>query len=128
MSSETSISKIQKCLVMRNGIELWIDDDKSAAVMTSLVASSKGMMMIDGRLLNAVDIMGIFTPQDLEDYHRTKRGMWKCRYSNWHERDEICECARNLTPKFVGVEQTPEQRQKSREALDKVKKQIIKSI
>jgi hypothetical protein len=111
-------------LVMRNGIELWIDEDKSEAVMKSLVENSKGMMMIDGRLLNAVDIMGIFTPKDLEDYHKTKRGMWKCRYGNWHERDGQCECARNIQPTFKSEEQTPEQRAKAREALDKVREEL----
>lgn len=91
---ETSIAKKQMCLIMRNGIELWLDEDKAESVGSSLLSNSKGIMKIDGRFINSVDIIGIFTPADLEEYRKIKRGMWKCKYNCWHEKEGICECGR----------------------------------
>jgi len=126
MLGETSITNPQMGLVMRNGLELWLDKEKAMDIGESMLSSPKGIMRIDGRFINAVDIIGIFTPQDLEDYHKVKRGQWRCKYGNWHSRDENCECARNMTKTTVmpDYEQTPEQRAKAREAIDKVRAEL----
>lgn len=93
--SETSIAKIQKCLVMRNGIEIWLDADKSERVEMALVASPKGMLRLEGRLINAVDIIGIYLPEDLTDMQNRKQGMWKCKHNKWHNKGDDCTCHTN---------------------------------
>jgi hypothetical protein len=28
----------------------------------------------------------------MEDYTRRKNGQWKCKYGNWHDKGEKCNC------------------------------------
>jgi len=39
-----------------------------------------------------MDVVGVFNAQDLDELKRRKQGQWKCKYQNWHLRDEICDC------------------------------------
>lgn len=118
------VSKIQRVLRMKSGIEIWIDSDKADKIITYLQQQKTGFGMVENRMINLVEIEGIFTPTDLEDLKRTKLGQRKCKYGNWHSKDEDCECGRNIQPNFEYKEQTPEQRAKAREALDKVREEL----
>lgn len=87
------LSKQQRCLYVRVGIQVWIDEDKSQKIQADLSGKeSKGMVMVEGRLINLADVVGIFTPQDIEDLTRRKNGQWKCEKGVWHDRGEKCEC------------------------------------
>ncbi len=84
------ISKKQKCIVMRVGAELWVDEDK-LSVLEGLMETQK-FIKIDGNLIAVSDILGIYKPEEMEDVTKRKNGMTKCRYGNWHDRGEQCAC------------------------------------
>ena len=75
---------------MRNGIEIWLDNDKANIIGKSLIQNSRGMLKIENRFLNAVDILGIFKPQDLDDLKKRQKGWWQCNKGFWHAKNEEC--------------------------------------
>ncbi|MDD4411782.1 MAG: hypothetical protein PHO58_04730 [Bacilli bacterium] len=95
------ITKPQKCIVMRNGAEIWIDEDK-ANELEIILANLKESKFIfsDGRTFNTADISNILLPEDMEDITRRKNGQWKCKYGHWHERGEQCSHGFNGLEKY----------------------------
>lgn len=86
------IAKKQKCLMIRNNVEVWMDEEKWQKLEFALKNSIGKFVEIEGRIINTADIVGIFLPADLEDLKRRKNGQWKCEYGNWHNRGDDCEC------------------------------------
>jgi len=84
------LSKNLYCLVMRNGIQIWKEKERLEKIMLSL-GSGQRFVEIDGEFVNTADILGIFTPQTMEELNRRKNGQWKCEYGQWHERHDKCE-------------------------------------
>ena len=83
------IAKDLKCILTRQGIEIWIEEEKVKELAKILVNSTNSMFIkYDGRLINTADITGIFTPQDMEDYTRRKNGQWKDKSGEWKDRFE----------------------------------------
>jgi hypothetical protein len=113
---------------MKSGIEIWIGYQKAEKVMDYLKQQKTGFGMIEDRLVNLVEIEGIFCPVDLDDLKRTKLGQRKCKYGNWHNKDENCECGRNMQPlpTYTDIlnEKTPEEKQKAMEAIEKVREEL----
>jgi hypothetical protein len=102
MSKE--LTKEQKCIVMRNSFEIWIDKEKAEQLQKDLETGKvNGFLRIENRTLNAVDISGIFSSIDIEDMHHKKQGDYQCKYSVWHKRGDICYCGQAPSPKeFYG--------------------------
>ena len=99
METQTAITKKQKCIYLRNNVEIWLDEEKAQNVETMLVGrlSNGKFFKAEGRLLNVADIVGIFYATDLDELKRRKQGQWKCEYSEWHSKDEInCDCGKFL--------------------------------
>lgn len=89
----TQLVKIQRCLIMRNGLEIWIDEEKAEIIGNDLVKGQlKGILKIEGRYLNTVDIIGIFTAEDVSDLTCRKNGQWKCENGQWHDKNKKCDC------------------------------------
>lgn len=101
------ITKNLMCLAIRNGVELWIEENKLGN-MVVLLEKNK-FNIIDGRLVNTADVVGIFKASDMADYTRRKngqwqdeegewrnRGEWKCDYGNWHTKNDWCKCTNSL--------------------------------
>lgn len=86
------IANKQKCIVIRYGIEIWIDEDKWKKLEFALDNQIGQFYNIEGRRVNKADLVGIFYPIDLEEMKRRKNGQWKCGYGQWHNRGEVCEC------------------------------------
>ena len=100
-NSSTSITKKQKCLFMRNEIEIWVDEDRAKELEGILTANPRAIVRFEGRVLNTVDIVGVFLPEDLEDLKRRKLGQWKCKHNRWHNKDEDCNCGQKY-PNWTG--------------------------
>lgn len=82
-----------KCLVMRNGIELWIDGEKAEILESKLSNLDKHVFFTyEGRVINTADISGLFTAQDMADQEKRKNGQWRCERGNWHDKKSKCEC------------------------------------
>lgn len=86
------IANQMKCIVMRNGIEIWTDARKAEQFEQDWVHGLKGAVTFEKRTLNTADILGVFLPDDMEDLIRRKNKQWKCQHGNWHDRNEKCEC------------------------------------
>lgn len=83
------VSKNLVCLLMRNGIEIWLEKDRADNLVTALTAIKESKFInYDGRLINSADVSGLFTPQDMEDYTRRKNGQWKTSGGTWKDRFE----------------------------------------
>lgn len=93
MKNENEICKPQLVICLRNGIEIYVDEEIGRELMEDRVAGRiKGDIIIAGRCLNSVDISGIVFPRDIEDNVRRKSGMWKCKHGTWHSKADKCDC------------------------------------
>jgi len=87
MSQE--ISKNLMCIVMRGGIEVWIEYDKLGSLMDLL--ETKRFVKVENQIINTADISGIYDAKTVEDNWYKKNGYWKCKQGNyWHKRNEEC--------------------------------------
>ena len=98
------VSKQLVCVVLRNGIELWVESDRANNLIANLrTATGSKFIGFEDQMINSADIVGVFTPQTMEDSIRRKNGQWKCNLNTWHERQERCECddvIKNLKQKY----------------------------
>ena len=96
----TEITKKQECIFIRNGIEIWVDEDKAVQIKTDLLQGiANNFIKAGNRIINVKEIVGIFNPDDLEDLKRRKNGQWKCDYGEWHNRGENCGCHKSRLDK-----------------------------
>ena len=81
-------------IVMRNGVEVWIEQDKIQALKNALMSSKEHSRFIevDGKVINTADVVGIFDPKTMEDMTHRKNGRYKCQFGVWHERNDKCGC------------------------------------
>ena len=93
MTQELSKNLMVVCI--RNGINVWLEDDQIVGLKVALKQSKESKFIeIGSRYLNTADIVGIFTPQDMEEQNKRKQGLWKCNHNEWHLPRERCECWR----------------------------------
>ena len=123
----TNLTKAQRCIKMRDGIEIWVDEDKVIKIQDDLINGNVGRFItINGSMLNVVDITGIYRPEEMEDVKRRKNGEWKCKYGVWHTRGQECDCRPKITGKpdylkpIIRTKTHKENMQIMREAMGKV--------
>lgn len=92
MSKE--ITKQQNCVLIRGGIELWIDTERVIELEKALQDSTKRFLKINGQLINSFEIIGLFTPESIAERHRLQTGEWKCQKGRWHEKKHRCDCSK----------------------------------
>jgi hypothetical protein len=88
------ITKNLMCVVIRGGLEVWIDDDRVNNLMAVIEKSS--VVKIEKNVINTKDIVGIFTPEVMKERDIRKRGDWDCSYGNTHQKYEKCICLNKL--------------------------------
>lgn len=89
----TELANQQKCIVLRNGLEVWVDATLATQIETDWISGAlKGPLRVAGRVINTADISAICLPQDMFDLGHRKNGQWKCRAGRWHDRGEKCNC------------------------------------
>lgn len=87
------ITKNLMVVVMRSGIEIWIERDKIEKFISILnTADTSKFINIGDEVVNTADITGIFSPKTMESVVNKKNGRWLCKYNVWHERGEKCGC------------------------------------
>jgi hypothetical protein len=90
MSNE--LAKQQKCILLRSGVEIWVDLEKAEKLETILVADPKTRFIkFENKTFNSTDVVGIFPASDMEDRTRRKNGEWQCLKGYWHDRGEKCD-------------------------------------
>lgn len=84
-----------RIIVLRNGIQISIEKDRVNKIMNLM--EQRKFIEIDGRIINTVDIAGIFRTEDLEAVTRRKNGQWQ-KNGKWYEKgDRVCKCG-NIVP------------------------------
>ena len=87
------ISKKQRCVMMRNGVELWLEETLAQKFENILEnARESKFILFQNRVINTADCTGIYLPEDMEALTRRKNGQWQCQYGIWHEKRELCHC------------------------------------
>lgn len=122
----------RKCVVFRNGIEIWIPEGEKLERFQTLLTNLQSHMFVswEGRNMNTADITGIFKPEDMEAMKRQKKGEWQCKYGTWHDKNSECECRSTQQEMWKPPvdEISEEQRQSNIAALAKLKEQIGKKL
>jgi len=97
------LTKKQMCLVMRNGIEILIDEDKTENFKKILLNTKEHKFIgIDENIINTADLSGLFSPLVMEEKIRRKRGEFKCAWGKWHVTEDDCNCrAEELRKKYM---------------------------
>ncbi len=101
------ITKVLKCILVRGGIEIWVEEERIEKVLESV--KGKKMMRIDDNIINTADIVGIFDADTMADKTRRSNGQWKdengswrnrgewlCDYGIWHTKGDFCKCTNSL--------------------------------
>lgn len=113
------LSRPQKCVQIRTGVEIWVDYEKSEKLQSILEGiTSHKFIRFEGQTFNTADLVGVFTPDRLEDVRRRRNGQWRCEKGAYHDKDiKECDCP----------EYTPEQI-KEYEEINNRMKTVIKSV
>jgi hypothetical protein len=99
MSQE--IVKQLNCILLKNGIELWMEKEKAIRVMMLVEKAPKGTMI---RLedfdceFGREEVSGRYTAKLMEDRLRLRQGQWKGKDGKWHDKNtRSCpKCGREL--------------------------------
>jgi hypothetical protein len=94
------LTKKQKVIMLRSGVEIWIEEEYANRLKSVLLNSKETKFIeIDDSVINSTEIIGIFTPQELEDATRRKNGQWKDKNGKWRNRgDRVCPTCDNIVP------------------------------
>lgn len=84
------LAKPQKCILMRSGIQIWVDEDRIVNLMAQMEKSK--LIGVDGQYINTADISGVYNPETITELNKSKSGQWKCEHNNWILRGKRCQC------------------------------------
>ncbi len=94
---KTSITTKLKCVSLRNGIEIWCEEERLRDLESALLSGKAGMAKIGEDLINLADVVGIFSSLPMGEVTRRKNGEWKCKNGKWHDKGTKCDCPREMT-------------------------------
>lgn len=88
------MARNQKCIVIRNGIQLWIEEGDKLSRLEGMLGSMEGNTRIywEGRTINTADLVGIYLPEDMDDVTRRKNNQRQCSFGTWHDKGQECAC------------------------------------
>ncbi|MDE2016024.1 MAG: hypothetical protein KGI72_05875 [Patescibacteria group bacterium] len=94
---KTNITTQHRCVSLRNGIEIWCEQDRLRDLESALLLGKGGVAKIGEDLINLADIVGIFSASTMDSVTRRKNGEWKCKNGKWHDKGTKCDCPREMT-------------------------------
>lgn len=97
-TKNTEISKNLKCILMRQGTEIWLEDEFVQNVEKVLLnTGGSKFLKIENQIINTADIVGIFDAGAMEEVTRRKNGQWKDAKGNWHDKGtRVCSCGNEV--------------------------------
>lgn len=88
------LTKNLVCVCIRNGAQIWVESERADNLKKTLNNSEKHRFIeFENEFINSADIIGVFSPEVMEEITRRKNGQWKCKYDKWHDKFKKCECA-----------------------------------
>ena len=121
------LSVPSKCIVFRNGIEIWIPEGEKLDKLQNILGNLQAHMFInwEGTSMNTADITGVFAPSTMEDMKRRKNGDWLCAKGEWHQKFTECACRAEPESRIETVEISEEERERNLAALEEIKKKFL---
>ena len=90
----TQLSKNLVCVLMRSGVEIWVEAERAESLKNQIETSKQSMFVrYENQFINTADISGIYTADVMADLTRRKNGQWICTSGKWHDRGRRCECS-----------------------------------
>lgn len=90
---QNEVSKSLFCILMRNGIEIWREQEEIKKLQEVLTAIKNSTFIHFGNMtINTADITGIFDAITMSEHTQRKNGKWKCEFEEWHDKFAKCEC------------------------------------
>ena len=90
------LSKNLVCICVRNGVQIWIEKERAENLRNVLNKLEKHHFIeFEKEFINTADIIGIFSPESMDELTRRKNGQWKCKTGFWHDRGKKCACEEN---------------------------------
>lgn len=85
------LSKNLKCLSIRNGAEIWLEDDRvqNLALVLRGLKEHKFIELPSSEFINTADLVGVFLPNTMENITRRKNGQWHADCGKWHDKGDI---------------------------------------
>lgn len=123
---------MKTCIILRNGSEIWIPEEKAKHLSDALIAGNcpKFVKLTDaaGRIINTADIVEFCTAEQMDDKARTKSGEWKCEHGRWHLKKEKCDCARREMEKRREAEEEERRKELERKRTPEEQARISKRL
>jgi len=96
---ENQVSKKLMCICLRNGVEIWEEEDKTEKLQKILDVIQKSTFVhFEKMSINTADIVGIFDAKTMEIYTKRKNGEWQCREQAWHTKfEKNCDCLKDVS-------------------------------
>ena len=89
----TQLSKNLVCILMRSGVEIWVEAERAESLKNQVEGAKASMFVrYENQFINTADISGIYTADVMADLSRRKNGQWQCTKGKWHDRGRKCEC------------------------------------
>jgi hypothetical protein len=82
----------QVCVLIRGGVELWISVERQPELIAALNERDRRFLKINGQMVNVLEVIGVFTPEHMDERTRRKNGQWRCEKGHWHDRGQPCHC------------------------------------
>lgn len=116
------LTKQFMCISMRNGVELWVEDDRIKN-LKGVLRQLTGTKFVDlgSEMINSADITGIYEAKTMEDLIHRRNGERLCKYNTWHTKNDTCMCG-HQSSSDVFVPPTTESA--SQEAIDAVRAKL----
>jgi hypothetical protein len=92
MTDKNLPAKPQSCVLLKSGLELWIDTQYVDTLTQTIADTTQRFVKIKGQLVNPYEIAGIFTAEAMAERIRRKNGQWTCQWGTWHDKGQVCEC------------------------------------
>jgi len=78
---------------MRSGADIEVTKSEAEIIQEILTTITEHKFIrVSNQSLNTADITTVLTPEEATKAHMKKRGMWQCKFNNWHIRSERCHC------------------------------------
>lgn len=91
MSQE--LSKNLKCVLMRSGVRIWVEEERAANLQEALKGITQHkFIFFEGESFNTADLEGVYKATTMAELTRRKNGDWQCDYGEWHKKFSECGC------------------------------------
>lgn len=120
-------------LVTRLG-DYWVSLERGQKIMAIIQRDPNAQIEFDGSYIMARNVEGLLGAGEYHGLQCKRRGMWQCKYSEWHGRNDTCYCAQNKARErmvYKPVEErkrelTPEQKERNKQRLAAMRKKLMR--